>query len=333
MVRFDSLSAWISVDDVPLAEFGEEMSQADRKVTCWIPSEAGKVRIPPIHPSSFRSNFWQDIPYNWKHEDLSGIGCTGGWAFVDGKYVSGRLLDLSLISKTVCITGVATSAITEQPIMFTSLELTDNDEFLHNAASSELGEIKVDLWVVRKLDPVPFQTTNFDEAGKLHERSKKAISHCAKTGDEVSVPRPMSFRNAVKLNHLVTFIFRYRPLGILQANDIAPAPEPTPATHKRAAPPDDVIDISDDSDQEDSSSRIAKLEEELLQLRKRDAKRVRPEKRVKREVKLEPNITSGEVIDLTFSILRRHQLSHISLDDANYTEKPENHGDDTTSDT
>lgn len=48
--------------------------------------------------------------------------------------------------------------------------------------------------------------------------------------------------------------------GVLQANDIAPAPEPTPASHKRAAPPDDVIDISDDSDQEDSSTRIAKLE-------------------------------------------------------------------------
>ncbi|KAK0214252.1 hypothetical protein EDD85DRAFT_364967 [Armillaria nabsnona] len=282
MVRFDSLSAWISVDDVPLPEFGEEVSQADRKVTCWIPSEAGK-------------KFY----INWKHEELYGVGCTGGWAFVDGKYVSGRLMDLSLGANTACITGLATSAITEQPMLFTSLELTDNDEFLHNAASSELGEIKVDLWVVQKLDPLPFQATNFDEAGKLHERSKKAISHCAKTGDEVALPRPMTFRNAMKLNHLVTFIFRYRPLGILQANEIAPAPEPTPASHKRAVPPDDVIDISDDSDQEESSSRIAKLEKELLQLKKRDGKGVRPEKRVKREVKLEPNITSGEVIDLT----------------------------------
>ncbi|KAK0233950.1 hypothetical protein IW262DRAFT_124538 [Armillaria fumosa] len=282
MVMFDSLSAWISVDDVPLAEFGEEVSQADRKVTCWIPSEAGKK-----------------FHINWKHEDRSEIGCTGGWAFVDGKYVSGRLLDLSLGSNTACITGVASSAITEQPIMFTSLELTDNDEFLHNAASSELGEIKVNLWVVQQLDPLPFQSTNFNEAGKIHERSKKAISHCAKTGDEVALPRPMTFRNTKKLSHLVTFIFRYRPLGILQANEIAPAPEPTPATRKRSAPPDDVIDISDNSDQEDNSSRIAELEKELLQLKKREAKRIRPEKRVKREVKLEPNITSGEVIDLT----------------------------------
>ncbi len=54
------------------------------------------------------------------------------------------------------------------------------------------------------------------------------------------------------------------PIGILQANDIAPVPEPTPATRKRAASPDDVIDLSDDSDQEDNSSRIAKLEVILL---------------------------------------------------------------------
>ncbi|KAK0500852.1 hypothetical protein EDD18DRAFT_781677 [Armillaria luteobubalina] len=281
MVRFDSFSAWISVDDVPLAEFGEEV-QADRKVSCWIPSEAGKT-----------------FHINWKHEDRPEIGCTGGWAFVDGKYVSGQLLDLSLGTSTARVAGVATSAITEQPIMFTSLELTDDDEFLHSAASSELGEIKVDLWVVQQLDLLPFQNTNFDEAGKIHERSKKAISHCAKTGDEVALPRPITLRKTKKLNRLVTFIFRYRPLGILQANDIAPAPEPTPATRKRTAPPDDVIDISDDSDQEDSSTRIAKLEKELLQLKQRDAKRVRPEKRIKREVKLEPNITSGEVIDLT----------------------------------
>lgn len=43
---------------------------------------------------------------------------------------------------------------------------------------------------------------------------------------------------------------------------------------------------------------LTPYKKELLQLKKRDAKR-RPEKRVKREVKLEPNITSGEVIDLT----------------------------------
>ncbi|PBL00235.1 hypothetical protein ARMGADRAFT_1159601 [Armillaria gallica] len=281
MVKLNSISAWISVDDVPLPEFGEEVFHADRKVTCWIPSEAGKT-----------------FCINWKHEELSGVGCTAGWASVDGKFVAGKTIDPG--HGTVArVAGVVTSAVTVRPIMFTSLELTDDEELLHNSTLSELGEIEIEIWRAQKLARKPFQGTSFGEVGKIHERSKKAIVHCARTGDEIHVSKPMDSIDVKRLSHLVTFIFKYRPLGILQANDIAPAPQPTPATRKRAASPDDVIDLSDDSDQEDNSSRIAKLEEELLQLKKRDAKRAKSGKRVKREVKLEPNLTSGEVIDLT----------------------------------
>ncbi|SJL15757.1 uncharacterized protein ARMOST_19262 [Armillaria ostoyae] len=280
MVKLNSVSAWISVDDVPLPEFGEEVSQADRKVTCWIPSEAGKT-----------------FYINWKHEDLYRNDCTTGWAYVDGKFVSGRILDPG--NDTARVTGVNTSDVTVRPIMFTSLELTDDEELIHSSTLSELGEISIEIWRVERLARSSFQSPGFDEVGKIHERSKKAIAHCVKTGDDITLPKPVIFDKVKKLSHLVTFIFKYRPLGMLQANDIAPAPEPTLATRKRAASPDDVIDISDDSDQEDNSSRIAKLEEELLQLKKRDTKRAKPGKRVKREVKLEPNITSGEVIDLT----------------------------------
>ncbi|KAK0217651.1 hypothetical protein EDD85DRAFT_1029398 [Armillaria nabsnona] len=280
MVKLNSVSAWISVDDAPLPEFGEEMFHADRKVTCWIPSEAGKT-----------------FYINWKLEELSEVGCTAGWASVDGKCVSAKLLYSGY--DTARVTGVNTSDVTVRPIMFTSLELTDDEELIHGSTLSELGEINIEIWRVERLARLPFQSPGFDEVGKIHERSKKAIAHCVKTGDDIPLPKPVTSNKVKKLSHLVTFIFKYRPLGILQANDIAPAPEPTPATRKRAASPDDVIDLSDDSDQEDNSSRIAKLEEELLQLKKRDAKRAKPGKRVKREVKLESNIMSGEVIDLT----------------------------------
>ncbi|KAK0466193.1 uncharacterized protein EV420DRAFT_1510466, partial [Desarmillaria tabescens] len=281
MVRFASVSAWISVDDVPLPEFGEEVFNADRKVACWIPSETGKR-----------------FCINWKYEDSFRVDFATGWVYTDGKFVAGRVSGPG--RNDVCVTGVCTSAVTVRPIMFTSLELTDDEELLHNSTLSELGEIKIDIWYVQKLASIPFRAPDFGEVGKIHERSKKAITHCAKAGDEIPTTKPQTFSDVKKVNHLVTFTFRYRPLGILQANDIAPPPEPTPASRKRAASPHDVVDISDDdSDQEDNSSRIAKLEEELIQLRKRDAKRVRPEKRIKREVKLEPNITSGEVIDLT----------------------------------
>ncbi|KAK0214254.1 hypothetical protein EDD85DRAFT_963171 [Armillaria nabsnona] len=252
MVKLNSVSAWISVDDAPLPEFGEEMFHADRKVTCWIPSEAGKT-----------------FYINWKLEELSEVGCTAGWASVDGKCVSAKLLYSGY--DTARVTGVNTSDVTVRPIMFTSLELTDDEELIHGSTLSELGEINIEIWRVERLARLPFQSPGFDEVGKIHERSKKAIAHCV-SEDFLSLLYPVTSNKVKKLSHLVTFIFKYRPLGILQANDIAPAPEPTPATRKRAASPDDVIDLSDDSDQEDNSSRIAKLEEELLQLKKRDAK-------------------------------------------------------------
>ncbi len=63
MVKFNPISAWISVDDAPLPEFGEEVFHADRKVTCWIPSEAGKVRLLPMLNGDPLSKFIQDVLY------------------------------------------------------------------------------------------------------------------------------------------------------------------------------------------------------------------------------------------------------------------------------
>ncbi|KAK0209075.1 hypothetical protein DFS33DRAFT_1380558 [Desarmillaria ectypa] len=180
------MSAWILVDDVPLPEFGEEVLHAEQKVTCWVPSEAGKI----LYQLEVRRS------------------------------------------------------------------VSDDEELLHNSTLSELGEIRIDILRVQKLARSPFRAPTFGEVGKIHEHSKKAISHCANAGDEISVPKPKTFNDVKKLSHLVTFIFRYRPLGILQANDIAPVPEPTPVTRKRAASPADVIDISDDSDKEDNYFRI-----------------------------------------------------------------------------
>ncbi len=68
-------------------------------------------------------NLYKMFCINWKHEELSGVGCTAGWASVDGKFVAGKTIDPG--HDTVArVTGVATSLVTVQPIMFTSLELT-----------------------------------------------------------------------------------------------------------------------------------------------------------------------------------------------------------------
>ncbi|KAG7452023.1 uncharacterized protein BT62DRAFT_926239 [Guyanagaster necrorhizus] len=134
MVRFESTLAWISVGGVSLPGFGEEVSHADKKVTCWIPSEAGKA-----------------FCINWKHEDLYRVDCREGRACVDGKFVAGMILDPSSRRNTARVTGINSSAVTEKPMLFTSLELTDDDEYLHNSTLPELGEIKINIWRVQEL--------------------------------------------------------------------------------------------------------------------------------------------------------------------------------------
>jgi len=43
MVNFGPYHAWVTVDDEELPEFNTEVDEVAKRVTCWIPSEAGKV--------------------------------------------------------------------------------------------------------------------------------------------------------------------------------------------------------------------------------------------------------------------------------------------------
>ena len=48
MPQLDSYEVWIQVDGKKLPEYGMHYSKADQtEITCWIPSEVGKVRYPP----------------------------------------------------------------------------------------------------------------------------------------------------------------------------------------------------------------------------------------------------------------------------------------------
>jgi hypothetical protein len=46
MPQNDGFSAWIAIDGVRAPEF--DVQAIDRRVTCWIPSEVGKVRMSPF---------------------------------------------------------------------------------------------------------------------------------------------------------------------------------------------------------------------------------------------------------------------------------------------
>jgi len=40
---FEDLQVWISVDGKELEQYGVHLDEGKREVTCWIPSEVGKV--------------------------------------------------------------------------------------------------------------------------------------------------------------------------------------------------------------------------------------------------------------------------------------------------
>lgn len=110
----------------------------------------------------------------------------------------------------------------------------DDDTYLDTSPSHSIGEIK--LVIVRTTIPelIKEEQRMYQEPPQLqmvHERSKKAIAHRVKYvailtlyntlqlmainsyGNEI--PRPlMTVSSARPIERLVTFIFRYRPLGM-----------------------------------------------------------------------------------------------------------------------
>ncbi|KAF8998436.1 hypothetical protein BDZ89DRAFT_1122177 [Hymenopellis radicata] len=286
MVKHKSISTWINVDGEALAEYGEEVVHAEDKVVCWIPSEAGK-----------------EFSVHVRHENSTVQTAT--YVYVDGNFLKGLIMDpWSRTPKdTVSIHGMPTSAMTERNLMFAGLQLSDDDGLLGAAVSAELGEIKIEHWHVMVGERVAYRTNTYAETGPIHERSKKAVSHRAQLGPQ-KVVATQTQRNVTKVACLLTVIYRYRPLDMLQANGIAPPPAQASSSRKRNIPLDeDVINISDE-ESEDEPQRIAKLEAELQRLRNgsKSSKKIKSEPVVKKEKRQKIVFDPNDVIDLTYRL-------------------------------
>ncbi|KAG6839998.1 hypothetical protein C0991_009711, partial [Blastosporella zonata] len=198
-----------------------------------------------------------------------------------------------------CKDGFMTSQSTKRLFMFSELELTDDDQFLHTA-TADLGDIKLLInrckrTAIYKGSGQPSQsqkaTYDYSEPEKVHERSKKAMGHRFKLGPEIPHTVGKSSHKTKVLEKIATFIFKYRPLAQLQANGIIPLEQ----KRKRATEPVDTIDLSRDDVEDDDSDdqRIQALQEELLLLKQRQKKCQKGVKtelddtKVKAEVKVE----------------------------------------------
>lgn len=226
MPTFRSFSVSIQVDGKDLPEYQTEYHDKSKTATCWIPSEAGqRFTICCKQEKSFRYTISAQV-------------------YLDGnKKTVTRVLMGKQRSFSGQIKSVRTSPTARSPLQFTSLETTDNDNYLGLGLDLEApGTVRVQMHRV-----IVTGQGNW-EAGALpadkivaHEKSKKAGGHLIGLGD----PKSSRFNMTTNLTRpltpgdrdpWVTFEFRYRSAAVLQAEGIVSgAMRPIRSKRERAA--------------------------------------------------------------------------------------------------
>ncbi|KAL7277241.1 hypothetical protein ACG7TL_009094 [Trametes sanguinea] len=203
---------WISDSDGRrLPEYKLQIEGDDGKTAgCFIPSESGRRFV--VH--------WKD--YNKAHHVAVRM-CIDGVLNVGSICKPGR---------SGSRLGVRTSAADKyNPFQFADLRTTDDDSVLltsGHASPEKVGTIEVRIMRIHPhTASVPFTPSDHAGVGPVHERSKKLGAHC------VTCVRPllhlMSRARAADVvlrpasaGPYATFVFRYRPAALLQAQGIAP---------------------------------------------------------------------------------------------------------------
>ncbi|KAI3609216.1 hypothetical protein WG66_010649 [Moniliophthora roreri] len=161
MVSFEEFSAWVNVDGHKAQEYGVEVSEVDKTVTCWIASEEGKA-----------------FEVCW--DDSSKQTATTGKLYIDGNECSYKRMDVGRLQHTT-VKGVRISAQMRRPFVFSRVKTTDDESIVTASASVETGEIRVVLTraIIRSYRTVkswkPAYTIPAPQT--FHEKAKKAIDH------------------------------------------------------------------------------------------------------------------------------------------------------------
>ncbi|KAH7907671.1 hypothetical protein BJ138DRAFT_1128994 [Hygrophoropsis aurantiaca] len=171
--------------------------------------------------------------------------------------------------------------------------------------SGELGEITLTISPVRIISVAanaPRPTDPAQNQLAVHERAKKAHSHCVAFGNEVALPLSPTLRTQrIGATPLATFVFKYRPLERLIADGIAPPPPPLPP-HPNKRP---CSDTENDRAGAEALRQVQVLTERVVQL---EAELKGASKRVKTEA-------TDEITNLTGYIAAYNPCkSHCFLD-------------------
>ncbi|KDR76118.1 hypothetical protein GALMADRAFT_139861 [Galerina marginata CBS 339.88] len=306
---------WISVGGKEVEHFGMEIKESTKEISCWIPSEAGQKFCAGIQRTTAEFASAVDL-------HLDGHCCYSG------------TIPLTSLNRPYSISYAIVSPTESRNFKFGSLETTDDDTYLESPDSvRSIGEIKLVLHKATYLNGNAKEDFfSPPETKKVHERSMKALSHQINYGEIKRLDKVPHIGLVKRREVLGTFIFRYRPLAMLQANGIAPRdPSSSPMPQQDCPRPSTAVplpsrkrkasEVKQESEDEDEPGDMEARENALLdrlfafqteidkiRVEKAELDRLRSEKRARREegsssrkVKEEPNtyFTPGEVIDLT----------------------------------
>nr|VWO95331.1 Uncharacterized protein [Ganoderma boninense] len=203
---------WITCEGEDLPEYGATPEGVDGKtLACFIPSQSGK---------SFAINFKNDIT-----QDCIRLGFK-----VDGQSLAHGMICKSGQSRSK--KGVRTGLDVEQPFQFANLQTTDDDDVLNRLSNhTDVGAIEIGVTrVYEEGRPASVTVEKFSGMGAVHERSKKAGAHSVGLGEGSPVQpfTQMWFHDPIDPSEgkAATFIFRYRPRDLLQAQGIMPLDRP-----------------------------------------------------------------------------------------------------------
>ncbi|KAH9852267.1 hypothetical protein C2E23DRAFT_192821 [Lenzites betulinus] len=244
--------AWITDGNQEgIEEYNKQGEEGEgRTASCYIPSESGKQFV-----------------IRWK--DHGGEQHFSARAYVDGVRTRGKICKPRAGGTRK---GVRISADAYRAFQFADLQTTDDDAALGNAANLEkLGTIELRVFHIRAETgrERPFRPRAFTGVGTVHERSKKAGAHCVTLGETIPSGHGRGGTRSCKVLNkkegpFVTFVWRYRPAALLQAEGIL---RPTtkkegkrraspsnvksksePHGESRVAPAEDIIELSDDDE-------------------------------------------------------------------------------------
>ncbi|KAF9223810.1 hypothetical protein BS17DRAFT_781226 [Gyrodon lividus] len=296
-MQLGDFTAHVIVDEKELEEYDVVIDNAT-KVTCWIASEEGK---------KFRVK-WQC------HAQTRLMGASGD-VMVDGISCGRHRMHPGLmgVGDTKSLSSIIYDT-KERDLMFSRLRLSDDDALLHKEVSKDLGNISLTIshGMLVKSPRRRLRTELCMPDDKFHEKSKKATVHRVGFGPEREREHLPKFLHRLipSGDPPLVFVFKYRPLDVLQANGIAPKPDSASSSSRHEIKLNECkIKTQDDAYTEDIKpveldGRIQSLENELKRLRslQTGTSEDRKKKRVKKEepgVGKRPTFAPGEVIDLT----------------------------------